>query len=237
MVVARKARLDVQRVARLAEREAAREPARRRRAPAGCRGRSRSSRRRSAGGSAAGRRRPCSRAPPRAFRSLNASEAISVCSGTLPGSRRLGCFGSSEKYAPRFCSTTPVSADGDAGAEHAVEAEDQRRGVAFASTAATYTVSPVRLPCEGTLSHGRARCRIDQRAALVGIGLRNQVLDRHVGEARIGRASGRGRGRRSASPAPADARDRGRGRAPSSSGSIRFSISSTVKPCVGGGVS
>ena len=37
-----------------------------------------------------------------------ASEAISVCKGVLPGSTRLGLFGSSEKYAERFCSTTPV---------------------------------------------------------------------------------------------------------------------------------
>ena len=96
----------------------------------------------------------------------------------------------------------------------------------------------------GQAAEGRhlvpSQCRpgVDQPAALARILLRYQPLDRHFGEMRDRPAPDRGRDRRSAWPAPADATWSG----PSKSircrscGSTRLSISSTVKPCVGGGV-
>ena len=77
---------------------------------------------------------------------LNASDAISVCSGTLPGSRRFGCFGSNEKYAARFCSTTPVSAEVTQEPNTPYRLKISEAALPSASIAATYTVSPVRLP-------------------------------------------------------------------------------------------
>src|SRR3989442_10184058 len=98
--------------------------------------------------------------------SLNASDAISVCSGTLPGSSRLGCAGSSEKYALRFCSTTPVAAEVTHEPKTPYRLKISDAALPAASTAATYTVSPVRLPYDGTWSQASARCGSIRRRRL-----------------------------------------------------------------------
>ena len=57
-----------------------------------------------------------------------------------------------------------------------------------ASTAQTYTVSPARLPYDGTLSQGSARAGSISAAALVGVGA-TAALDRDVDEGGIGDAA------------------------------------------------
>src|SRR5215467_2269955 len=91
---------------------------------------------------------------PLLFLFLNAREAISVCSGVLPGATQLGCAGSSEKYAARFCSTTPVAPAVAHEPNTPYSELISAAALPCASTAAMNTVSPRRLPCEGTLSHG-----------------------------------------------------------------------------------
>jgi hypothetical protein len=55
-----------------------------------------------------------------------------------------------------------------------------------ASTLAMKTVSPWRLPYDGHLVPRQRSARVHQRTTRVGMGLRDQPLDRHVDEARVG---------------------------------------------------
>ena len=112
MVCRRKAAFDVQRVARLADARSGRTGSAASPAPAGCRARGRSWRRRPACGSAAARRRPCSPARPTACRSGRRARRSGCAAASC---RARPCWDSSDRArsrrsgsaAPRRCGRRP----------------------------------------------------------------------------------------------------------------------------------
>ena len=178
--------------------------------PAGRRSRSR---RRSAGTAAS--TGPAGRRPgvPNASRrpsARRASDGVSVVRGRLPGARALGCSGSSTNICARVPIGKPSSGiTGDDGIQAPLGVQADQvpravgrvavRGVARARATPPAPAAPRaagRLrnderPAGGQAAQSRAQLergslRIHERASLLGVGVREQLVDRYVGETRVG---------------------------------------------------